>query len=308
MDDRYEIVREALGDKVLINETLSRHTSFRIGGPADLFVTVEDIRELCKVIALAREIGIPYFILGGGTNILVSDKGVRGLVVANRARNAWFGDGDREDILHAESGASLSHLARQAIRRSLGGLEWAVGIPGTVGGAIVGNAGAYSESMADVLWKVSVLDERGQVQSVGVGGLGLGYRTSRFKGPGIREGGQEVILSAEMALIYKPRRWMERMVEARMAQRKATQPSMPSAGSVFKNPPGDFAGRLIEAAGLKGHRVGDAWISEKHANFIVNLGWAKADDVRQLIELVQDTVWNRFKVRLELEIELVGEW
>jgi UDP-N-acetylmuramate dehydrogenase len=295
-----ERLKSALGGRVLIDEPMSRHTSFRIGGPAELFVSVGSIEELCKTISLARENHLPYFILGGGTNILVSDEGIRGLVIENKAEKANF----KGRVLYAESGISLSRLARQAIRRGLGGLEWAVGIPGTIGGAIVNNAGAYGFCIGDVLKRATILDATGEVREISAEEMGFGYRNSRFK----REGGGEIVLSAEFDLSYRPRRWLERVVALRMAQRKATQPSLPSAGSVFKNPSGDYAGRLIEEAGLKGKRIGDAQISPKHANFIVNLGEAKASDVKALIDVTRDAVYKEFGVWLELEIELVGEW
>ncbi len=286
-----------------VAEPLSRHTSFRIGGPADLFVTAESLDELCEIVVLAREFEVPYFLLGGGTNILVSDQGIRGVVVANRASGRHF----EGRTLHAESGALLSRVARQAVRHSLSGLEWAVGIPGTIGGAVVGNAGAYGASMADVVRQITVLDESRNERSLlkrdmTVGELGAGYRTSRLRGRGV------IVLAAELGLVYSPRWRLEAIVAMRTAQRKATQPSLPSAGSVFLNPPGDFAGRLIEAAGLKGQRFGQACVSEVHANFIVNLGGASADEVRRLIDLIQQTVWKLFQVQLELEIELVGQW
>ncbi len=304
MDERCAAFKKALGQEVLSAEPLSRHTSFRVGGPADLFVAAESLDELCKIVTLAREFEVPCFLLGGGTNILVSDKGVRGLVIANRARGRRF----EGRTLYAESGALLSGLARQAVRHSLSGLEWAVGIPGTIGGAVVGNAGAYGASMADVVRQITVLDESNNERSLlkrdmAVDELEAGYRTSCLRG-----GQKVVVLSAELGLNYSPRRHLETVVAIRTAQRKRSQPSLPSAGSVFRNPPGDFAGRLIEAARLKGQRIGQAGISEVHANFIVNLGAARADEVRQLIELVQQTVWKLFQVQLELEIELVGQW
>lgn len=298
----------ALGDRVLINEPMSLHTSFRIGGPADLFVTVESIAELSGTVASAREQEVLYFLLGGGTNILVSDKGIRGLVIENRADEARFEDPCGETILYAESGASLNRLAQQSIRRSLAGLEWAVGIPGTIGGAIVGNAGAYGSSIADVLLRITVSDEEGVIGPLPAEELGFGYRTSKLREQKAGSSQQAVVLSAELALTYEPQRWLERKVAPRMAQRKATQPSQPSAGSVFKNPTGDYAGRLIEAVGLKGYQVGGAQFSPQHANFIVNLGEAGAADVKALIDLAQEQVRERFGTELELEIELVGEW
>ncbi len=300
-----ERIRSIFGDRVRLNEPMALHTSFRIGGPADLYAVATSARELVELISLAEEHQIPYLIIGRGTNILVSDKGIRGLVIESRAQGVRF-EGDA--IVHAESGVLLGDLAYESARRGLGGLEWAVGIPGSVGGAIVGNAGAYGGYIGDVVWKATVLKANGIVHELSVKELGFGYRTSRFKEQGIGDRGREVILSAEFALHPEP----VEMLIAKMAdytrRREAKQPTEPSAGSVFKRTERYPAGFLIEQAGLKGKRIGDAQISPKHANFIVNLGRAKASDVKALIDLAQETVFEEFGEKLELEIELVGEW
>ncbi|MFQ6058906.1 MAG: UDP-N-acetylmuramate dehydrogenase [Anaerolineae bacterium] len=310
-----EALKEGLGDQVFVNEPMARHTSFRIGGPADLFVKAGTIEGLCRWVRLARRHAVPYFILGHGTNILVADRGIRGLVIQNdcqayelrevEAGNAEnFGGLSRTAILYAEGGASLPGLAFLMARMGWAGLEWAIGIPSSISSAVVNNAGAHGWSMADVLQRVTILTEEGEIAELPVHQLALGYRTSRFKG----QGGREVVLDAEFALHREP----VEVLTARMAQyadfRRRTQPSEPSVGSIFRNPPGDFAGRLIDQAGLKGRRVGQAEISPVHANFIVNHGGARAVDVQALIELARRTVWERFGVELELEIELVGEW
>jgi len=294
---------EHLGaERVRADEPLARHTFYRIGGPAELFVSVESVEELAAVAALARENGLPCFILGAGSNILVSDAGMRGLVIKNRAGAVTWAEEDGEALLRAESGALLSKLARQAARRGWGGLTWACGIPGTVGGAVVQNAGAHDKSMAGVLAGVSVLDEHNAVRDIPTPKLELGYRSS------ILRQREWIVLSAAMCLRRGKQTELESLASEYDAQRRAKQPQGASCGSVFKNPPGDYAGRLIEAAGLKGKRAGGAEISPQHANFIVNTGTATAGDVMALINLARREVGLQFGVTLELEIQVVGEW
>ena len=303
------------------DEPLSRHTTFRIGGPADLFLAVENEEELIAAVRWARERDIPYLLLGGGSNVLVSDEGVRGLVIANRCGRSKITQGARGKgqscILHLASCISLSWLARYAIRQGLAGLEWAVGIPGTVGGAIVGNAGAHGGCIADSLVSVRVLDSDGEVRELVAEELEFGYRHSVFKKQAMRDEEREIgatrdrsaphsiILSAEFALSAADRQELQERAARYLARRRKTQPREPSAGSVFRNPAGDTAGRLIEAVGLKGARCGGAQISELHANFIVNRGGATAVDVLTLMELAQQRVFKRFGVMLEPEIVFV---
>jgi len=283
---------------------MSGHTSFRIGGPAELYAVANDIDEVCCCMELVRRFEVPHFLLGRGTNILVSDEGIRGLVVENQCREARLG-GNGGTILYAEAGASLARLAAEVGEAGLSGLEWAIGIPGTVGGAIVTNAGAFGSCMADILLEVTVLGWDGEVRTLSPGDLGFGYRNSRF----LKQEPKEVILSARLDLDRGERE----LIGARRCQyierRRTTQPSEPSAGSIFRNPVGGAAGWLIEQAGLKGLSVGDAQVSEKHANFIINRGQARAQDVLNLIEMVRERVEHQFGVGLELEIEAVGsEW
>jgi len=267
-----------------LDAPLARHTTFRIGGPAEVLVLVRDRGALRQVITLAWEQGLPYRVLGRGSNVLVSDAGLRGLVVLNRAQETTFLPPPRPEaawLVRAESGALFSDLARQCVSRGLAGLEWAIGIPGTVGGAVVGNAGAWDGDVASSLLGATVLEPGGETRWP-VERFGYAYRSSLLKAAVVHR--QAVVLG------------------------KARQPSAASCGSVFKNPPGESAGRLIEAAGLKGQRAGDAQISAQHANFIVNLGQARAADVKALIDLARTTVRDRFGITLELEIELLGEW
>lgn len=292
-----------LGQVPLQDEPLSRHTSYRVGGPADFYTVIRNEHQLCGWVVLAREIELPCLIMGRGTNLLVADKGFRGLVVENRALD--FAIDDTSDTVHAEAGVPVAALARETAARGYAGLEWAIGIPGTIGGAIVSNAGAFDGSMADVVRRVSILDQAGQIRELTPRELSLGYRTSRFREKASRG---EAILSANLSLAPESTEVLRRRMIAYDSLRRERQPTKPSAGSVFKNPPGLFAGQLIEEAGLKGRAIGEAQVSSKHANYIVNLGSAKAEDVQRLISLIREEIWMRFDVQLELEIELVGEW
>jgi UDP-N-acetylmuramate dehydrogenase len=261
---------------------------------------------------MARDSDVQCTVLGGGSNVLVSDSGVRGLVILNRAKTIrFFPAGEWEEqkapTVRVESGASLSTVARQSVARGLAGLEWAVGIPGTVGGAIIGNAGAWGSDIAATLNQATVLEENGAVIEWPVERFEYGYRTSVLKQEAGDGGRQKTILEAEFALEQGEPKALEARVAEIGIRRKESQPPGPTCGSVFKNPPGDYAGRLIEAAGLKGQRRGEAEISTKHANFVVNHGSATATEVKALIDLAREAVLSEFGVRLELEIELMGE-
>lgn len=292
-------------ERVRADEPLARHTSYRIGGPADLLVCIESVGELAAAVILARKSSVPYFILGAGTNILVSDRGVRGVVIKNQAKAVTWRLGDDQALVTAESGASLSRLARQTARQGWAGLAWACGIPGTVGGGVVQNAGAHSSCMADVLQSVTVLDDHDVARSVPAGELEFVYRGSVFKKKADRAW---VILSADIKLQRGDPAELTSRIADYDAWRRAHQPVRDSCGSVFKNPPADYAGRLIEAASLKGERSGEAEISPLHANFFLNTGGATADDVMTLIDRARHEVMLQFGVALELEIELVGRW
>jgi len=284
---------------------LARYTAARIGGPADLFAAVHSVDELAAVVQAAWEYALPFHILGGGSNVLISDAGVRGLVILNRARAVRFDAEATPPQVWAESGANLGAVARQAAALGLGGLEWAAGIPGTLGGAVVGNAGAHGGEIADHLLLAEILHREGGRQTMRAAELGFAYRSSRLK----RDlAGQAVVLATSLRLERRPVEAIRARMDELVAYRRRTQPPGASMGSMFKNPPGDYAGRLIEAAGLKGTRIGDAEISLLHGNFFVNRGQATAADVRALIDLAQRTVAERFGVQLELEIELLGEW
>jgi UDP-N-acetylmuramate dehydrogenase len=291
-------------ERVHSQQSLAPHTALRVGGPADLLIVAENIMMLRQAVTLAWEHDVPCRVLGRGSNVLVSDAGVRGLVVVNRARAVTFSSIG----VRAESGASFSTLARRSVTQGLAGLEWAVGIPGTVGGAVVGNAGAWGGDVASMLVWATVMQSHEKVQKWPVERFAYGYRTSILKQQTADAQQQAVVLEAQFALRKGKREALESQVAQITSRRKGSQPQGATCGSVFKNPPGDYAGRLIEAAGLKDHRQGEAEISAVHANFFVNRGSATAADVKALIDLACETVQTRLGVGLELEIELVGEW
>jgi len=295
-------LRAAFGDRLQENVSLAPYTSARIGGPADALVTVTSADELAETVFRLWELGIPYAMLGGGSNVLVSDKGVREVVVLNRAKDVRFDKGNSPKV-RAEAGVVIANLARRAASHGLAGLEWAAAVPGTVGGAVYGNAGAFGGDMAGSLLQAELLTENGR-EVWPVEKMGYGYRTSVLKRQSLRV----IVLWAELRLEHSTKETVSVKISEFSERRKATQPPGASMGSMFKNPPNDFAGRLIEAAGLKGSRIGTAEISPVHANFFINHGQTKAEDVRALVNLAQKTVAEKFGVDLELEIELIGEW
>jgi UDP-N-acetylmuramate dehydrogenase len=267
---------------------------------------VRDIGALRRCAELAWQHEVPCRILGAGSNVLVSDAGLRGLVVLNRANKVVFGNGE----VWAESGASLSTLAQRCVSRGLAGLQWAAGIPGTVGGAVVGNAGAWGGDVASALVDARVLQTDGQAATWTVERMEYGYRSSALKRANIGRTQAEpraVVLEARFRLQSGDRERLRKQMAEITERRKATQPRGATCGSVFRNPPGDYAGRLIEAAGLKGASHGGAIISTVHANFFINQGSATAGDVKALIDLARQSVEAQTGVRLELEIELLGE-
>ncbi|MFZ5880443.1 MAG: UDP-N-acetylmuramate dehydrogenase [Chloroflexota bacterium] len=295
-------LRAEFGDALQENATLAPYTSARIGGPADLLITAGSATELVRAITHLRGQGIDFLLLGGGSNVLVGDRGVRGVVLLNRAKAVRFEGGDRPTVW-AESGATFSQLAHRAAARGLGGLEWAATVPGTVGGAVYGNAGAFGGDVAHDLIHAEVWTENG-LETWPVEKFGYGYRTSLLK----RGDARGIVITAQFSLTNAVKEEVSATIEQFSARRKATQPPGASMGSMFKNPAGDHAGRLIEAAGLKGARIGNAEISPIHANFFINHGQTCAADMRALIELAQKTVHEKFGIELELEVELIGEW
>jgi len=297
-----DILYAKLGDKVKENISLAPYTSARIGGPADILITAESADELARIIKLLQKQEIDYLILGGGSNVLVSDKGVRGVVVLNRAKGVRFHNGDQPSVT-VESGVVFSNLANRCAAKGFARLEWAATVPGTIGGAVYGNAGAFGGDVAGNLIWTELLTENGR-EKFTAEQMGYGYRTSILK----RSELDGIVLCAELRLQNSTKEAVSTTIEQFSAHRKTTQPPGASMGSMFKNPNGDYAGKLIEAAGLKGTRIGNAEISPLHGNFFINHDNTKAADIRALIELVIKTVKEKQGVDLELEVELVGEW
>ena len=297
-----DVLRLHFGDAVQENVSLAPYTSARIGGNADALVTVKSADEFADVMKVIWEQGLPFVILGGGSNVLVSDKGVRGVVVLDRAKDVRFESGDQPTVW-CEAGVIFSNLANRCASKGLSGLEWAATVPGTIGGAVYGNAGAFGGDMSGNLIWADVLTKNGR-EKISVEKMDYGYRTSALK----RSDETVIILSALLRLKNATKDEVSAKINEFSERRKATQPPGASMGSMFKNPAGDHAGRLMEAAGLKGTRIGTAEISTLHGNFFVSHGETKAEDVCALIRLAQKTVAEKFNVKLELEVELVGEW
>lgn len=289
---------------VRVAEPLAAHTTFGVGGPADLFVHVTRREDLQRAWEWAHRHHLPVLVLGGGSNLLVGDGGFRGLVIENRLARVKSQVEDGRLALRAEAGAFVPRLARRTTESGWQGLEWAGGIPGTLGGAVVYNAGAFGGNLAQVLRAVEVLYPTGDTEWIPVQRLGLGYRESLFS----RQEEAPVILTAELVLGGGDREELARQWRQLAQERRRTQPRGHSAGSVFKNPHEHPAGWFIEQVGLKGRRHGEAQISEKHANFIINRGGAQAADVLALVELAQEEVQRRFGIILEREIRLAGEF
>jgi len=293
--------------EVRLNENLSSHTSFRIGGPADALVVPADREDLITLLAEIREQGIPSVVLGGGTNLLVRDGGFRGVVISLKQMSAIKVDREYRSLggsfvlVYAEAGAALGQLLSISVERGLTGLEFVTGIPGTVGGAICMNAGTAQGEIGDVVDTVTLLAPSGELVLRHRDEMGFGYRTANVP-PG------HIVLDAKVILRHGDAGKIKAQVKALMEQRKARQPwGLPNAGSVFKNPMDESAGKLIEEAGLKGRTAGDAMISDKHANFIVNRGNAKAADVLALMDAIREKVLEMHRIRLEPEIKIIGE-
>lgn len=295
-----ELVDAGVKD-VRVDEPLSQHTTWRVGGPADLFIYPRSKYELERAMQIVRKHGLPWRVIGRGSNLLVRDGGIRGVVFKiGEGLDDLSIDGTR---VVAGGGCSLIKLSRQTARQGLTGLEFAEGIPGTVGGAVCMNAGAHGSETSRVLTSAEVILDSGERVVFSKEELGFRYRTSVLQGTV-----QGIVTEASFQLAYgDPKKIASEMARFR-DRRKQTQPlQYPCAGSVFRNPPGDHAGRLIEASGLKGYRVGDAEVSTQHANFIINRGQATATDVLALIDHIVRTVEERFGVRLKTEVQVVGE-
>jgi UDP-N-acetylmuramate dehydrogenase len=297
-------IQRRIGVKTSRDEPLARFTTMRVGGPADLFATVHNAFELRALVRFARSRGIPHVVLGRGSDVVISDAGVRGLVIQDRAEGSKV-DGERYT---ADAGVPMARAATETQRAGLTGLEFGLAIPGSVGGAVWANAGAHDADVAAVIESARILDASGEESVLPRAALALEYRDSRFKH---HEPGQprELIVEATFRLEPADPDTIKGRLDEIRRWRQAHQPlGLPSAGSVFRNPPDDSAGRLIDAAGLKGRRIGGAVVSEKHANFVVNDQKGTAADVRTLMDLVRAEVAERHGVQLEFEVEFVGDW
>ena len=283
------------------NEPMDRHTTFQTGGPADIFAEPGTEEEIRGLIAEASGNGTPYVVIGHGSNLLVSDSGIRGLVIClGSGFSAVRIDGT---MIEAEAGALLSQIAAAALKAGLAGMEFASGIPGSLGGAVIMNAGAYGGEMKDVLTEVRVLEKDGSARWIPAEALELGYRTSNAERNG------QIVLGARLCLAEGDPDAIAGKMRDLNGRRKEKQPlEYPSAGSTFKRPEGYFAGKLIEDAGLKGFRVGGAQVSEKHAGFVINRDHAVSGDIARLIREVQERVYENAGVRLETEVRFLGEF
>ncbi|MBR4944587.1 MAG: UDP-N-acetylmuramate dehydrogenase [Peptococcaceae bacterium] len=286
--------------KIKEQELMRNHTTWRIGGPADRLVQPESAEELQEAIQKAKADGMPWYVIGGGSNLLVADEGITGTVI--QLGGSLTGLQITDNYIVAEAGVPLPFLARKAAEHGLSGLEFAAGIPGSVGGAVVMNAGAYQGQVSNVIRQVTCCDSSGQFITLDNEECLFSYRNSRFK-----HDKDLVIVSVKMELVPGEKEEILEQMKKNTESRNAKQPvEYPNAGSIFKNPAGDAAGRLIELIGAKGWRQGDAMVSEKHSNFIVNLGAATCEDVLRLIERVKQAVYNETGVLLEEEILLLG--
>lgn len=286
---------------ILVNEPLSKHTTWKIGGPAAAFIIPNGIDELTKIIEILNVNKVAWKVLGKGSNLLVSDKGYRGAIISLQQEPFRTLDIE-ETMVRVGADFSLIRLANLAAKNGLTGLEFAGGIPGTVGGAIYMNAGAHNSDISNILIEANVLNENGDIDTWSNKDFEFAYRHSKLQE---RKG---IILSAIFNLNYEDRKIIaERMASYKDRRRKSQPYNLPCAGSVFRNPDGDFAGRLIEELGLKGYKIGDAQVSTLHANFIVNTGNATAKDILNLIEYIKFRVFKVYKVELSSEVELVGE-
>lgn len=288
-------------DNIVPDEPMRKHTTFRIGGNADIFVRPESKEQIAEILRLCRKQDVPYFILGNGSNLLVGDRGFRGVVINIMDNmNDIKVDGG---IIKAQAGAMLIKVSRAARDNSLTGLEFASGIPGTIGGAIYMNAGAYGGEMKDVVTQVTAMDAEGEIYTFGTDELEFSYRHSVIQQRDL------IVLDVTMKLAAGDQKIIDdRMSELAVARRTKQPLEYPSAGSTFKRPEGYFAGKLIMDAGLRGYRVGDAQVSEKHCGFVVNRGNATADDVIKLIDDVKAKVSEEYDVVLEPEVRMIGEF
>lgn len=286
-------------ENILVNEPMKNHTSFNIGGPADVMLMPKNEKELQLITRTCQFHGIPILVMGKGSNMLVSDQGIRGVIV--KIGNHFNKVHIQHESIEVQAGVTLNSLSRTFLQQSLAGFEFAAGIPGTIGGALAMNAGAYGGEMKDILVSCRVMDGRGHIHELSCDDMKLGYRSSRVQKT------KEIVLSAKMKLKKGKYKQIKFLIDDYWQRRVTKQPYyLPSGGSVFKRPEGYFAGKLIEDCQLKGARIGGAMVSELHAGFIVNTGSATAEDVVRLMKLIQKKVKEKFDVDLEPELRVIG--
>lgn len=288
-----------LENEIMIDEEMKNHIYFKVGGPADIFLTPKSVEQLAETVKICRENNIPYFIIGNGSNLLVKDGGMRGVVIALTKMNKIQSKGN---FIKADAGVLLKDVSDKAVENSLTGFEFACGIPGSVGGAVFMNAGAYGGEIKNVILEAEVMDNEGNIIVLSKDELELGYRTSKVMKENL------IVISAIFQLELGEKEVIESRVEELTRKREEKQPlEYPSAGSTFKRPEGYFAGKLIQDAGLKGYSIGGAAVSEKHSGFVINKNGATAKDILDLIKYVQQEVYKQFGVELHTEVRILGE-
>lgn len=294
-----ELIKIIEKDRVLRDEPMCNHTSFKIGGPADIFIKVNNLEELKRAIELKNKMNFPITLIGNGTNLLVKDKGIRGVTIKLNFENIMINN----DEISVGSGFLITKLARIAYENSLSGLEFASGIPGTVGGAIKMNAGAYGGEFKDIVEETTYMDENLKIHTINNKQQEFSYRNSMFN-----THDEFIILSTKFKLHKDNKDAIKKKMDENSESRKEKQPiNYPNAGSIFKRKKEYIAAEIIDKSGLKGYNIRDAFVSEKHAGFIVNKGNATAEDVIKLIDYIKNVVYEKYKINLELEIKIVGE-
>ncbi len=311
-DDFSHYVSETLGLSLERNVPLARHSSLKVGGCAEYFVTVDRRADLCRLIRRAHVTRTPFYLLGGGTNTLFADAGMAGVTIYNRCRCMQYEQAGSRVVLEADSGLLLAQCARFSLHRHWTGLEWAISVPGTLGGAVVGNAGAHGSDMAGCLTEIAMCQSSGPCNWVPAAALRMAYRHSNLKSGGPHRAAlKPAIVGVRLHLDQGDTAAIQTKARQFLQHRRNTQPTAPSIGSVFRNPPGQFAGQLIEAAGCKGWTCGTMAVSEQHANFIIKQpgsAQGKAQDVLSLIQAVRHRVLHHAGILLQPEIGLAGEW
>ena len=299
-----QTLKETFGEILLENVRMADFSTARLGGPVKYLIIVKNKEELENTIINLWKLDLPYFLIGGGSNILFAETGLPEMIVINQARRIEVVSDEDKTVITAESGALLSKVSQTAANYNLSGLEWAVNLPGSIGGAVYGNAGAFGGETSQNLVLAEILQGIEGKEVWQNEDFEYAYRSSVLKRNTIKT----VILSATLQVIPGDPQEIQALMEKNRSKRRRKQPPGACTGSMFKNPPGDFAGRLIEACGLKGTKIGDAQISDLHANFFINLGSAVPEDFLQLIQLARQNVLDQFGINLELEVELIGDW